>query len=122
MQADVADGINQLISAAIIDPEAKGGLRWPPGKESIDCRFFIVSIWHTKHKILSRDKIRVDLRKAGRFDFTTSTGEDVNDVSLKLRGLSEILTVSLLSLRLLQIITNILSFFANGTYIDVCCN
>ncbi|KAF3323678.1 hypothetical protein FCM35_KLT12409 [Carex littledalei] len=92
LDADVADGINQLISAAVIDPEAKGGLRWPLGKESVAGRFVIVGVWHTKHTILSREKIRVDLRQAGRFDFTKSTGEDVNDVSLKLRDLSELLT------------------------------
>ncbi|KAF3339961.1 hypothetical protein FCM35_KLT15732 [Carex littledalei] len=92
LDADVANGINQLISAAVIDPEVKGGLRWPLGKESAADRFVIVGVWHTEHKILSRDKIRVDLRQADRFDYHSSTGEDVNDVSLKLSGLSELLT------------------------------
>ncbi|XP_078151298.1 uncharacterized protein LOC144546631 [Carex rostrata] len=92
LDADVANGIHQLISAAVIDPEVKGGLRWPLGKESAADRFVIVGVWHTEHKILSRDKIRVDLRQADCFDYHSSTGEDVNDVSLKLSGLSKLLT------------------------------
>jgi hypothetical protein len=98
MQADIANGIDQLISAAVIDPKVKGRLRWPLGKESAADRFVVVGVWHTEHKILRRDKIRVNMRRADRFDFHTSSGEDGNEVSFKLNGLSEQLTVSQLSL------------------------
>ncbi|XP_078156363.1 uncharacterized protein LOC144552125 [Carex rostrata] len=92
LDADVAEGINQLISAAVIDPEVKGGLRWPLGKESAADRFVIVGVWHTERKILNRDKIRVKMRQADRFDYHFSTGEDANEISLKLCGLPEQLT------------------------------
>lgn len=58
----------------------------------------MVHVMHTEHKILNRDKIRVKMRQADRFDFHSSTGEDANEISLKLSGLSEQLTVSQLSL------------------------
>ncbi|KAF3323679.1 hypothetical protein FCM35_KLT12410 [Carex littledalei] len=92
LDADVAKGINQLISAAVIDPEVKGGLRWPLGKESAADQFVIMGVWHTEHKILNRDKIRVNMRQADRFDYHSSTGEDANEIWLKLSGLSEQLT------------------------------
>ncbi|XP_078156365.1 uncharacterized protein LOC144552128 [Carex rostrata] len=92
LDADVAEGINQLISAAVIDPEVKWGLRWPLGKESAADRFVIVGVWHTEETILNRDKIRVNMRQVNRFDYLSSTDEDSNEISLKLIGLSEQLT------------------------------
>ncbi|KAJ4814785.1 hypothetical protein LUZ62_027351 [Rhynchospora pubera] len=92
LDADVANGIDQLISAAVTDSDVKGGLRWPLGKESVADRFVIVGVWHTKYKALSRDKIRVKMRLADRFDYRTSTGEAANEVSFKLSGLPEQLT------------------------------
>ncbi|KAJ1696927.1 hypothetical protein LUZ63_005439 [Rhynchospora breviuscula] len=92
LDADVANGIDQLISAAVTDSDVKGGLRWPLGKESVADRFVIVGVWHTKYKALSRDKIRVKMRLADRFDYRTSTGEAANEVSFKLSGLLEQLT------------------------------
>lgn len=115
MQADVANGIDQLISAAVMDPDVKGGLRWPLGKESAADRFVIVGVWHTKHKLLSRDKIRAIMRQANRFDYHSSTGEDANEVSFKLHGLSEQLTVSQLSLGSFAKYNQYSNLFANGT-------
>ncbi|KAJ3697309.1 hypothetical protein LUZ61_001014 [Rhynchospora tenuis] len=92
LDADVSNGIDQLISAAVSDSDVKGGLRWPLGKESVADRFVIVGVWHTKYKALSRDGIRVKMRLADRFVYRTSTGEAANEVSFKLSGLPEQLT------------------------------
>ncbi|KAJ4762299.1 hypothetical protein LUZ62_072674 [Rhynchospora pubera] len=92
LDADVANGIDQLISAAVTDSDVKGGLRWPLGKESVADRFVIVGVWHTKYKALSRDKMSVKMRLADRFDYRTSTGEAANEVSFKLSGMLEQLT------------------------------
>ncbi|KAJ4762301.1 DNA-directed RNA polymerase subunit alpha [Rhynchospora pubera] len=90
--ADVMNAIDQIISEAVTDSDIKGGLRWPLGKESVADRFVIVDTWQTKIKVLSTDKIRVKMRVADRFHFSTSTGESANEVSFRFSGLSEQLT------------------------------
>ncbi|TXG66225.1 hypothetical protein EZV62_007500 [Acer yangbiense] len=44
---DEMHGIRNIINSAIIDPEVKGGLRWPYGKACSGDRFAVVEIWHT---------------------------------------------------------------------------
>ncbi|KAJ3675718.1 hypothetical protein LUZ60_004760 [Juncus effusus] len=92
LDADVAEGVNTLLKAAVINPEVKGGLTWPLGKDSFSKRFFVTGFWHLKYKILRREKIRVCLRNVYRFDQNTSKGEASNEVTFKLKGVSELLT------------------------------
>ncbi|PKA59643.1 hypothetical protein AXF42_Ash020244 [Apostasia shenzhenica] len=88
------DGLNKLVRSAVIDPDVKGGLRWPIGKEFVDDRFSIVGAWHTKFVALKSDTMRLKLRWADRFDHTTSMGEISSDVSLKLSEITRHLEVS----------------------------
>ncbi|XP_020111145.1 uncharacterized protein LOC109726120 isoform X1 [Ananas comosus] len=88
---EVENGINQLISSAIIDSEVKGGLRWPFGKESVAERFSVVGVWLTRYKAYRSKTMRLKLRHADRFDHKTSTGEVANEVTLKLSAISELL-------------------------------
>ncbi|KAG1370097.1 CTP synthase [Cocos nucifera] len=89
-----SDGLGKLITSAIIDPDVKGGLRWPLGKEFVDERFNIVGVWHTKYKAYKYQTLKLKLRHADRFDYRTSVGEVADEVSLKLLGLSKRLRVS----------------------------
>uniref|UniRef100_J3LD26 DUF7903 domain-containing protein n=1 Tax=Oryza brachyantha TaxID=4533 RepID=J3LD26_ORYBR len=88
LDAEVENAINCLVSSAVIDPDVKGGLRWPLGKESVDERFSIVGVWHTNYKAYRNENLRLKLRHADRFDHQSSTGEVSNEVTFKLIGIS----------------------------------
>uniref|UniRef100_A0A0D9VG79 DUF7903 domain-containing protein n=1 Tax=Leersia perrieri TaxID=77586 RepID=A0A0D9VG79_9ORYZ len=89
LDAEVENAVNWLVSSAVIDPDVKGGLRWPLGKESVDERFSIVGVWHTNYKAFRNENLRLKLRHADRFDHRSSTGEVSSEVTFKLIGISE---------------------------------
>lgn len=86
--------MRELLKYAILDPHAKGGLRWPLGKETFGDRFSVVGVWHTKYKAFRGHTMRLKLRDADRFDFRTSTGEVAREVTLKMLGISRMVRVS----------------------------
>lgn len=86
--SEVENAIKSLVSAAIIDPDVKGGLRWPLGKESVGERFSIVGVWHTNYKAFRNETMRLKLRHADRFDHRSSSGEVADEVTFKLTGMS----------------------------------
>lgn len=81
------DSIKDIISCAILDPDAKGGLRWPLGKESCGGRYNVVGAWHTKGKTYKNSSMRLKVRHADRFDFKTSSGEVTSEVTITMKGL-----------------------------------
>ncbi|KAH7670413.1 Cupredoxin domain-containing protein [Dioscorea alata] len=84
-------GINKLIKSAIVDPDVKGGLRWPLGKECLAERLSVVGIWHTKYELFRGRSMKLRLRHADRYDYKTSAGEVSEEVILKLTGISKLL-------------------------------
>jgi hypothetical protein len=90
----VENAVKSFVSAAIIDPNVKGGIRWPLGKESIGERFSIVGAWHTNYKAFKNETMRLKLRHADRFDHRSSTGEISDEVTFKLTAISRKLEVS----------------------------
>ncbi|KAL6634426.1 hypothetical protein ACP70R_027097 [Stipagrostis hirtigluma subsp. patula] len=88
LDSEVESAVKSLVSSAVIDPNVKGGLRWPLGKESIGERFSIVGVWHTNYKAFRNETLRLKLRHADRFDHRSSTGEVANEVTFKLTGMS----------------------------------
>ncbi|KAF5948188.1 hypothetical protein HYC85_014145 [Camellia sinensis] len=85
--------IRSLINSAVLDPDVKGGLRWPLGKESSGDRYTVVGIWHTNAKTFRSSSMRLKVRHADRFDFRTSAGEVTEEVSLKMTGIASQLRV-----------------------------
>ncbi|KAI0515607.1 hypothetical protein KFK09_008272 [Dendrobium nobile] len=85
------DAINELVSSAVIDPDVKGGLRWPLGKQSAAERFSVIGAWHCKRVDLKSDSMRLSLMHADRFDFTNSTGEVSTEVTLKMTEITKYL-------------------------------
>ncbi|KAK4760331.1 hypothetical protein SAY87_005224 [Trapa incisa] len=85
---DEMAGIEELISSVVIDPNVKGGLRWPLGKQSSRDRFEVIGVWHTSSRAYSSPTLRLKVRNADRFDFRTSAGEATGEVSLKLKGIA----------------------------------
>ncbi|XP_058103282.1 uncharacterized protein LOC131246853 [Magnolia sinica] len=81
---DVDRAVRELIKSAKIDPNAKGGLSWPPGKESFGDRFSVSAVWHTKFKVFKGPTMTVKLRDADRFDFKSSTVQVTKEVIVKM--------------------------------------
>uniref|UniRef100_A0A1D1ZAY0 CTP synthase n=1 Tax=Anthurium amnicola TaxID=1678845 RepID=A0A1D1ZAY0_9ARAE len=86
--------IGKLIEAAVVAPDAKGGLRWPLGKESAGDRFSVIGVWHTKYRAFKNPSMKLKLRHADRFDFRSSKGEVSNEATLKMTTISRWLRVS----------------------------
>ncbi|CAI9090946.1 OLC1v1025844C1 [Oldenlandia corymbosa var. corymbosa] len=76
--------IQLVIGSAIVDPEVKGGLRWPLGTNSSGGRYTVVSAWHTHVKSFKTSSIRLKVQDADRFDFGSSLGEVSREVTLRL--------------------------------------
>ncbi|KAG6475794.1 hypothetical protein ZIOFF_065023 [Zingiber officinale] len=83
------DVIKRLISDAIIDPNAKGGLRWSLGKDSVDGTCSITKVWHVKCKNFKSQNMRINFRYADRFRHKISLGEVANEVVFKFPGVSK---------------------------------
>ena len=77
--------IRNLINSAILDPEVKGGLRWPMGKSYSGQRYSVIGVWHTEFKSYKSPSLKLKVRNADRFDFKTATGEATIEINLKLR-------------------------------------
>ncbi|TXG66221.1 hypothetical protein EZV62_007496 [Acer yangbiense] len=82
---DEMHGIRNIINSAIIDPEVKGGLRWPYGKACSGDRFAVVEIWHTIAKKYKSRSLSLMVRRVDRF--MDAYGEDKIEVNLKLKRL-----------------------------------
>ncbi|KAK2637642.1 hypothetical protein Ddye_025437 [Dipteronia dyeriana] len=84
---DEMHSIGNIINSAIIDPEVKGGLRWPNGKACSGDRFAVVRIWHTIAKKYKSTSLSLVARHAERFDFENAKGQASIEVYLKLKRL-----------------------------------
>ncbi|KAL4377999.1 hypothetical protein GQ457_02G033280 [Hibiscus cannabinus] len=51
--------IQNLINSAVLDPDMKGGLRWPFGKASSGSRYNVIGVWHTNSKAYENASIRL---------------------------------------------------------------
>ncbi|XP_062143685.1 uncharacterized protein LOC133851337 isoform X2 [Alnus glutinosa] len=85
------ESIRNLINSAVLDPDVKGGLRWPLGFASSGNRFSVVGVWHTIAKAYKSPSRRLKVRHADRFDFRTSTGEASREISLKVKNIVSLL-------------------------------
>ncbi|OIV90761.1 hypothetical protein TanjilG_15494 [Lupinus angustifolius] len=85
--------IQSLIESAVLDPNVKGGLRWPLGKSTSGDRFSVCGVWHTIIKVYANPSIKLKVRFVDRFDFRTSMGESASEVYLNLKGIVSLLQV-----------------------------
>ncbi|KAK0600553.1 hypothetical protein LWI29_016097 [Acer saccharum] len=79
--------IRNIINSAIIDPEVKGGLRWPYGKACSGDRFAVIEIWHTVAKKYKSPSLSLMARHVDRFNFINANGQASIEVNLKLKRL-----------------------------------
>ncbi|XP_059435442.1 uncharacterized protein LOC132168467 isoform X1 [Corylus avellana] len=88
---DELENIRNLINSAVLDPDVKGGLRWPLGYASSGNRYCVVGVWHTIAKAYKSPSTRLKVREADRFDFKTSTGEASREINLKVKSVISLL-------------------------------
>ena len=86
--------IRSLINSAILDPNVKGGLRWPLGRTSSEGRYCVVGVSHTIAKDYRSSSLRLKVRHADRYNFGTSMGEATREITLKLKNIVSLLQVS----------------------------
>ncbi|KAM7269433.1 hypothetical protein ACFE04_024930 [Oxalis oulophora] len=79
---DEMHSIKSLINSAIIDPNVRGGLRWPFGKSVSEDRYEVIGIWHTVSTAYKSESLRLKFRHADRFDFIWSIGETTWETEL----------------------------------------
>ncbi|XWS64797.1 hypothetical protein CRYUN_Cryun05aG0034700 [Craigia yunnanensis] len=84
---DEMQSIRNLTDSAVLDPDMKGGLRWPLGKASTGNRYSVLGVSHTMVTSYQSSSIRLKVRYADRFDFRTGYGETSKEVVLKLKGM-----------------------------------
>ncbi|KAM7269283.1 hypothetical protein ACFE04_024780 [Oxalis oulophora] len=84
---DEMHSIKSLINSAIIDPNVRGGLRWPFGKSVSEDRYEVIGIWHTVSTAYKSESLRLKFRHADRFDFTSSIGETTCETELFMKKL-----------------------------------
>ncbi|RXH82534.1 hypothetical protein DVH24_036875 [Malus domestica] len=82
---DEMQSIWDLINSAILDPDVKGGLRWPSGKDSSGDKYKVDGVWHLIANTYKNSSFRLKVRHADRFDFRTLSGEATWETSLMLK-------------------------------------
>ncbi|XP_010558846.1 PREDICTED: uncharacterized protein LOC104827371 [Tarenaya hassleriana] len=81
--------IRKLVDSAVVDPNVKGGLRWPLGKASSGDRYTVYGVWHVINTVYRSSTFRLKVREVDRFDFGAGTGEAAREVILVLKGISQ---------------------------------
>ena len=95
LQDDEMHNIRNIVNSAILDPEVKGGLRWPLGKACFEDRYSVIGVWHTIAKKYKSPSLSLKARHVDRFDFKVAIGESTFEVNLKLRRIVSHLQVLL---------------------------
>ncbi|KAI3906895.1 hypothetical protein MKW98_004945 [Papaver atlanticum] len=94
--AEKLTSIRQLVDCAILDSNAKGGVRWAMGKKfSADGRYTVIGVWHTNVQTIKTSQLKLRLRNADRFDFWASDGDISNEVTLEVTGINASLIIGL---------------------------
>ncbi|XP_010412766.1 PREDICTED: uncharacterized protein LOC104699120 [Camelina sativa] len=83
--------LKELTDSAVIDPNVKGGLKWPLGKSSSADRYNVCGVWHTVTTTYGNRTMKLRTTKADRYDFRTGVGGTTREVDLKLKAVSSIL-------------------------------
>lgn len=89
-QENEIKNLKELTDSAVIDPNVKGGLKWPLGKSSCTDRYRVCGVWHTVTSTYRNrtSTLRLQTREADRYDFRTGIGVTSREVNLKLKALS----------------------------------
>ncbi|ESQ52509.1 hypothetical protein EUTSA_v10017863mg [Eutrema salsugineum] len=80
--------IKELLDSATVDPNVKGGLRWPLGKSSSGDGYRVFEACHVRATVYKNQTIRLRLRETDRFNERTGKGEINREVTLMLKDIN----------------------------------
>lgn len=86
-EKEISD-IKELLDSARVDPNVKGGLRWPFGKSSSGDGYSVFESCHAKATVYKNQTIRLRVRETDRFNERTGTGEVKREVILMLKDMN----------------------------------
>ncbi|XP_010517136.1 PREDICTED: uncharacterized protein LOC104792646 [Camelina sativa] len=80
--------IKALLDSATVDPNVKGGLRWPFGKASSEDGYRLFEACHVRATIYKSQTLRLRVRETDRFNERVGTGEIKREITLILKDLN----------------------------------
>ncbi|KAG7569640.1 hypothetical protein ISN45_Aa04g023360 [Arabidopsis thaliana x Arabidopsis arenosa] len=80
--------IKALLDSATVDPNVKGGLKWPLGKASSEDGYRVFEACHVRATIYKNQTLRLRVRETDRFNERIGTGEIKREVTLILKDLN----------------------------------
>lgn len=86
-EKEISD-IKGLLDSATVDPNVKGGLRWPFGKSSSGDGYRIFEVCHVRATIYKNQTLRLRVRETDRFNERTGTGAVKREVTLILKDVN----------------------------------
>ncbi|CAH2058823.1 unnamed protein product [Thlaspi arvense] len=86
-EKEISD-IKELLDSATVDPNVKGGLRWPLGKSSSRDGYRVFEVCHVRATIYKNRTLRLRIRETDRFNERTGTGAVKKEVTLILKNLN----------------------------------
>nr|VDC89581.1 unnamed protein product [Brassica oleracea] len=86
-EKEISD-IKGLLDSATVDPNVKGGLRWPFGKSSSGDGYSVFESCHVKATVYKNQTLRLRVRETDRFDERIGTGEVKREVILMLKDMN----------------------------------
>ncbi|CAN7137889.1 unnamed protein product [Brassica rapa subsp. narinosa] len=86
-EKEISD-IKGLLDSATVDPNVKGGLRWPLGKASSGDGYRIFEVCHVRATIYKNQTLRLRVRETDRFNERTGTGAVKREVTLILKDVN----------------------------------
>ncbi|CAH8265187.1 unnamed protein product [Arabidopsis lyrata] len=79
--------IKALLESATVDPNVKGGLKWPFGKALTKDGYREFEVCHVRATIYKNKTLRLRVRETDRFNERSGTGEIKREVSLTLKDI-----------------------------------
>ncbi|CAN7115715.1 unnamed protein product [Brassica rapa subsp. narinosa] len=86
-EKEISD-IKGLLDSATVDPNAKGGLRWPFGKSSSGDGYSVFESCHVKATVYKNQTLRLRVRETDRYNERIGTGEVKREVILMLKDMN----------------------------------
>jgi hypothetical protein len=80
--------IRGVLDSATVDPNVKGGLRWPLGKSSSSDGYKVFEACHARSTVYTKGTLRLRFRETDRFNERIGTGEIKREVTLVLKDLN----------------------------------
>ncbi|KAL1193674.1 hypothetical protein V5N11_017567 [Cardamine amara subsp. amara] len=80
--------IKALLDSATVDPNVKGGLRWPLGKALSEDGYRVFEVCHVRATIYKNETIRLRVRDTDRFNERIGTGVVHREVILILKDMN----------------------------------